>query len=116
MKASRYLIPTLREDPQDAQVSSHRLMMRAGLVRKVGAGLYHLLPAGLRVIRKIEAIVREEMNRTGALEFQLPVLIPSELWETSGRWDTMGKEMFRIQDRHEVWNVLGPTHEESFTE
>lgn len=116
MKASHFLIPTLREDPQDAQVASHRLMLRAGLVRKLGAGLYYLLPAGLRVIRKIENIVREEMNRSGALEFQLPVLIPSELWETSGRWNTMGKEMFRIQDRHEVWNVLGPTHEESFTE
>ncbi|MBU44358.1 MAG: proline--tRNA ligase [Spirochaetaceae bacterium] len=116
MKASRFLIPTLREDPQDAQVASHRLMLRAGLVRKVGAGLYHLLPAGLRVIRKIESIVREEMNRSGALEFQLPVLIPSDLWEKSGRWETMGKEMFRIQDRHEVWNVLGPTHEESFTD
>ncbi len=116
MKASRFLIPTLREDPQDAQVASHRLMLRAGLVRKVGAGLYHLLPAGLRVIRKIENIVREEMNRSGALEFQLPVLIPSELWEKSGRWGTMGKEMFRVQDRHEVWNVLGPTHEESFTD
>ena len=116
MKASQFLIATLREDPQDAQVASHRLMLRSGLVRKVGAGLYHILPMGLRVIRKIEAIVREEMNRTGAMEFQLPVLIPAELWEKSGRWNTMGKEMFRLKDRHDVWNVLGPTHEESFTD
>ena len=116
MKASQFLIATLREDPQDAQVASHRLMLRSGLVRKVGAGLYHILPMGLRVIRKIEAIVREEMNRTGAMEFQLPVLIPAELWEKSGRWNTMGKEMFRLKDRHDIWNVLGPTHEESFTD
>ena len=115
MLASRSLIATLRDDPGDAVVASHRLMLRAGLVRKLGAGLYHFLPLGLRVFRKIETIIREEMNAAGALEFQLPILTPSELWEQSGRWDKMGKEMFRVKDRHEVWNVLGPTHEESFS-
>ncbi len=116
MKASQFLIATLRENPGDAVIISHKLMLRAGLVRKLGSGLYHLLPLGLRSFRKIENIIREEMNRSGALEFQLPILTPAEIWETSGRWNTMGKEMFRISDRHNVWNVLGPTHEESFTE
>lgn len=115
MLASRSLIATLRDDPGDAVVASHRLMIRAGLVRKLGAGLYHLLPMGLRVFRKIENIIREEMNAAGALEFQLPILTPAELWEQSGRWDKMGKEMMRSKDRHDVWNVLGPTHEESFS-
>jgi len=116
MKASQFLISTLRENPQDAVVASHRLMLRAGLIRKLGAGLYHFLPAGLRSLRKIEAIIRREMDRSGALEFLLPILTPSEVWQTSGRWDTMGKEMFRVRDRHESWNVLGPTHEEPFTD
>lgn len=116
MKASQFLISTLREDPQDAQVASHRWMMRAGLVRKLGAGLYSLMPMGLRVIKKIEAIVREEMNRSGAVEFELPVLVPAELWKQSGRWENMGREMFRLKDRHDNDNVLGPTHEETFTD
>ncbi|MCR9144505.1 MAG: proline--tRNA ligase [bacterium] len=115
MLASRSLIATLRDDPGDAVVASHRLMIRAGLVRKLGAGLYHLLPMGLRTFRKIENVIREEMNAAGALEFQLPILTPSELWEQSGRWEKMGKEMMRFKDRHEVWNALGPTHEESFS-
>lgn len=115
MLASRSLIATLRDDPGDAVVASHRLMIRAGLVRKLGAGLYHLLPLGLRVFRKIETVIREEMNAAGALEFQLPILTPAEFWEQSGRLDKMGKEMMRVKDRHEVWNVLGPTHEEAFT-
>ncbi|MBI3395936.1 MAG: proline--tRNA ligase, partial [Spirochaetia bacterium] len=116
MRASSFLIATLRDDPAEAQVASHRLMLRAGLVRKQGAGLYHVMPMGLRVLRKIEAAVREEMNAAGAVEFQLPILTPSELWEKSGRWSVMGKEMFRLKDRHDVWNALGPTHEESFTD
>ena len=89
MLASRYLIATLRDDPGDAVVASHRLMIRAGLVRKLGAGLYHLLPMGLRVFRRIESVIREEMDRAGALEFQLPILTPAELWERSGRWERM---------------------------
>lgn len=116
MKATEFIISTLRENPQDAVITSHRLMMRSGLIRKLGSGLYHLMPAGLRSFRKIETIVRNEMNRAGALEFQLPILTPAEVWQKSGRWDTMGREMFRVKDRHEVWNVLGPTHEESFTD
>lgn len=100
MRASRSLIATLRDDPGDAVVASHRLMLRAGLVRKLGSGLYHLLPLGLRVFRKIEAIVRQEMDASGALEFQLPILTPAELWQKSGRWQAMGKEMFRLKDRY----------------
>ena len=115
MKASRFIVLTLREDPQDAAITSHRLMLRAGLIKKVGSGLYNILPMGLRSLRKVEAIIREEMNRSGAVEFVLPILTPAELWEKSGRWETMGKEMFRLKDRHDVWNVLGPTHEEAFT-
>ncbi|TGN21074.1 proline--tRNA ligase [Leptospira idonii] len=114
MKASSYLIPTTKDDPQDAVVASHKLMMRAGLVRKSAAGLYSYLPLGLRILKKIENIVREEMDASGALEFQLPILTPSEIWKESGRWDKMGKEMFRIKDRHDNENCLGPTHEESF--
>ncbi len=97
-------------------VSSHVLMTRAGLIKKLGAGLYHMLPMGLRSFRKVERIIREEMDAAGALEFQLPILTPAELWRRSGRWDTMGPEMFRLTDRHQAENVLGPTHEESFTE
>ncbi|MCZ8155954.1 MAG: proline--tRNA ligase [Leptospira sp.] len=114
MKASSYLIPTTKDDPQDAVVASHRLMLRAGLIRKSASGLYSYLPLGLRILKKIEAIVRDEMDASGALEFQLPILTPSEIWKESGRWDKMGKEMFRIKDRHDVENCLGPTHEESF--
>jgi|JI8StandDraft_1071087.scaffolds.fasta_scaffold00720_16 prolyl-tRNA synthetase len=114
MKASSYLIPTTKDDPQDAVVASHKLMLRAGLVRKSAAGLYSYLPLGLRILKKIEAIVREEMDNAGALEFQLPILTPADIWKESGRWDKMGKEMFRVRDRHDVENCLGPTHEESF--
>ncbi|ULG80639.1 proline--tRNA ligase [Leptospira interrogans] len=115
MKASKYILPTEKENPADAVVASHRLMIRAGLVRKSSAGLYFYLPLGLKVLKKIEQIVREEMNSTGALEFDLPILTPSDFWEQSGRWSAMGKEMFRIQDRHDLSYALGPTHEESFS-
>ena len=115
MRATETIITTLREAPSDAVAVSHCLMLRAGLVHKLGAGLYHWLPLGLRVLRKIEAIVREEMDAVGALEFQLPILCPAELWQRSQRWELMGKELFRLQDRHTAWNLLGPTHEEPFT-
>jgi len=115
MKASNYILPTTKEDPSDAVVASHKLMVRAGFIRKSASGLYHYLPLGFRVLKKIETIVREEMDLSGALEFQLPILTPAEIWEESGRWDRMGKEMFRIKDRHDVNYSLGPTHEESFT-
>lgn len=111
-----FLFSTRRHDPQDAQVDSHRLMIRAGLIEKLGAGLYHILPMGLRSLRKIENIIRQEIDRTGAYEFELPILVPASLWQKSGRYDIMGKELFRIKDRHDNWNVLGPTHEETFTD
>jgi prolyl-tRNA synthetase len=114
MKASQYLLPTTKDDPQDAVVASHKLMIRSGLVRKSHSGLYSYLPMGLRILKKIESIIRQEMNHAGALEFELPILTPSEFWQTSGRWDKMGKEMFRLKDRHDNESCLGPTHEESF--
>lgn len=116
MKASQTLIKTLRDNPVDAKVKSHQLMIRGGLVRSSGSGLYHFLPIGLRVFRKIENIIREQMDRSGALEFLLPVITSSDLWKKSGRWDKMGPELFRVRDRHDHYSALGPTHEESFTD
>jgi prolyl-tRNA synthetase len=110
------LIPTLREDPGEAEVVSHRLMLRAGMIRKTAAGIYTYLPLGLRVIRKIERIVREEMNRAGAQEVLMPIASPAELWRETGRWDFYGKELFRFKDRHERDFCLGPTHEEVITD
>jgi prolyl-tRNA synthetase len=116
MRYSRYLIPTLKETPAEAEVISHKLMLRAGLIRKLSAGIYSYLPLGLRVIRKIENIVREEMNRAGALEVLLPGVQPAELWEESGRWQVYGKELLRLKDRHGRDFCLGPTHEEVITD
>ena len=115
MKISRYILPTLKEDPSDATVASHRLMVRAGLIRKESAGMYIYLPMGLKVLQKVTAIVREEMNRSGALEFLMPEMTSAELWKESGRWNTMGPEMFRIKDRNTMEYALAPTHEEAFT-
>lgn len=115
MKLSRYVLPTLKEVPADATVMSHRLMIRAGLIRKESAGMYVYLPLGLRVLRKITDIVREEMDRAGALEFLMPELTSADLWKESGRWETMGPEMFRIKDRNGLEYALAPTHEEAFT-
>lgn len=114
MKASQYILATEKQNPADAVVVSHQLMVRAGLIRKSSAGLYHYLPPGWKVLQKIQDIIREEMNRSGAIEFSLPILTPEELWQQSGRWSKMGKEMFRQKDRHELQYALGPTHEESF--
>jgi prolyl-tRNA synthetase len=116
MRTSQLLIPTLRDDPGEAEVVSHRLMLRAGLIRKTAAGIYAYLPLGLRVIRKIERIIREEMNRAGAQEVLLPIASPAELWQETGRWDYYGKELFRFKDRHERDFCLGPTHEEVITD
>ncbi len=116
MRVSQLLIPTLREDPGEAEVVSHRLMLRAGLIRKLAAGIYTYLPLGLRVIRKIEQIIREEMNRAGAQEVLMPVASPAELWRETGRWDFYGKELLRFKDRHEREFCLGPTHEEVITD
>ncbi len=116
MRTSQFLLSTLRETPSDAEVVSHQLMLRAGMIRKLAAGLYTWLPMGLRVLRKVEAVVREEMNRAGAQEVLMPAIQPAELWQESGRWDQMGEEMLRLQDRHERDFCFGPTHEEVITD
>ena len=116
MKASQFLISTLKEAPADAEVASHQLMMRAGMIKKLGAGIYTYMPMGLRVIRKVEAIVREEMNSAGAIELAMPVVQPSELWQETGRFEKMGPELLRIQDRHGRDFVVQPTSEEVVTD
>jgi len=116
MKASQFLISTLKEAPTDAEVVSHQLMMRAGLIKKLGAGIYNYMPMGLRVIRKVEAIVREEMNRAGAVELTMPVVQPAELWQETGRFSKMGPELLRIKDRHDRDYVVQPTSEEVITD
>jgi prolyl-tRNA synthetase len=116
MRLSRYPINTLKETPAEAEVLSHQLMLRAGLIRRLAAGLYSWLPLGLRSLQKVEAIVREEMNRAGALEVVMPVVQPAELWQESGRWGAYGPELLRLKDRHERDFVAGPTHEEVITD
>jgi prolyl-tRNA synthetase len=116
MRYSQYFLPTLKETPGDAEVVSHQLMARAGMIRKVAAGIYDYLPFGLRVIRKVENIVREEMNRAGAIELLMPAVSPAELWHQSGRWQEYGKELLRFKDRKETDFCMGPTHEEVVTE
>ncbi len=116
MRASRYLLATLKETPADADTASHRLMLRAGLVRQLASGLYTWLPLGMRVLHKVTAIVRQEMDRSGALEVNMPVVQPAGLWRESGRWEDMGPELLRFRDRHDRDFCLGPTHEEVITE
>lgn len=116
MRASQYLIATLKETPADAEVISHQLMLRAGMIRKLASGLYNWLPMGLRVIRKIETIVRDEMDKAGTQEVLMPVVQPAELWEESGRWSQYGPELLRLSDRHDRPFCLGPTHEEVITD
>jgi prolyl-tRNA synthetase len=116
MKASQFFISTLKEAPADAEVVSHRLMTRAGLIKRLGAGIYSYMPMGLRVIRKIEAIIREEMNRAGAVELLMPVVQPAELWQETGRFDRMGPELLRLKDRHQRDFVIQPTSEEVITD
>ncbi|RPE64471.1 prolyl-tRNA synthetase [Tibeticola sediminis] len=116
MKATQFHIATLREAPADAEVISHRLMMRAGMIKRLGAGIYNYMPLGLRVIRKVEAIVREEMNRAGAVELLMPIVQPAELWQETGRFDKMGPELLRIKDRHGRDFVVQPTSEEVITD
>ncbi len=116
MRFSRYFIPTVKEDPSDAEVISHRLMVRAGMIRKLAAGIYNYLPLGLKSIKKVETIVREEMNRAGAIELLMPAVLPAEPWVESGRWDYYGKELLRFKDRAERDFCLGPTHEEIITD
>ena len=116
MRQSQLLLPTLKEDPADADVISHRLMLRAGMIRQLASGLYTWLPLGLRVLRRVESIIREEMDRSGAQEVSMPVVQPAELWMETERWQKMGAEMLRMQDRHERDFCLGPTHEEVITD
>jgi prolyl-tRNA synthetase len=116
MRTSRFFIGTIKEAPAEAELISHKLMLRAGLIRRLGAGLYTWMPLGLRVLRKVEAIVREEMNRAGALELQMPCVIPAELWQETGRWEAFGPQMLKIKDRHERDFLFGPTHEEVVTD
>src|SRR5688500_15916904 len=116
MKSSKFFLTTLKEVPADAEVVSHRLMLRAGIVRRVAAGIYSWLPLGMRVLAKVERIVREEMNRAGALELSMPVVQPGELWQESGRWQEYGPELLRFRDRHERDFVIQPTSEEVITE
>ena len=116
MKASQFLISTLKEAPADAEVVSHKLMTRAGMIKKLGAGIYNYMPMGLRVIRKVEAIIREEMNRAGAVELLMPVVQPAELWQESGRFQAYGPELLRVKDRHERDFIIQPTSEEVITD
>ncbi|KWK20021.1 proline--tRNA ligase [Burkholderia stagnalis] len=116
MKASRFFIGTLKEAPADAEIVSHKLMVRAGMIRRVAGGIYNYLPVGLRSIRKVEAIVREEMNRAGAIELLMPAVQPAELWQESGRWEQYGPELLRFKDRKDNDFVIGPTHEEVITD
>ena len=116
MRASKYFISTLKEAPSDAEIVSHQLMMRAGLIKRLGSGIYTYMPMGLRIIRKVENIVRQEMNRAGAIEMQMPIVQPAELWQETGRWDKMGPELLRLKDRHGRDFALQPTSEEVITD
>ena len=116
MLFSKLVLPTLKEAPQEAEIISHKLMLRAGMIRKVASGVYTWLPMGLKVLRKVEEIVRSEMNKSGAQEVLMPMVQPKELWDETHRWEKMGKELLRIQDRHERDFCLGPTHEEVITD
>ena len=116
MRTSQYILATLKETPSDAEIISHQLMLRAGMIRKLASGLYTWLPSGLKVLRKVEQVVREEMNKAGAIELLMPIIQPADLWEESGRWEQFGPELLRINDRHNRPFALGPTHEEVITD
>ena len=116
MRMSRYFLPTLKEDPSEAQISSHRLMLRSGMIRQSSAGIYSWLPLGLKVLRKVEEIVREEQDAAGAQELLMPTIQPAEIWQESGRYDDYGAEMLRIRDRHDRDMLFGPTNEEMITD
>ena len=116
MRRSRFFLPILRETPKEAEIASHRLMLRAGMMRQEAAGIYAFLPLGFRVLQKICAIVREEQDRSGAIELLMPTIQSAELWRESGRYEAYGKEMLRIRDRHEREMLYGPTNEEMITE
>ncbi|TXI17504.1 MAG: proline--tRNA ligase, partial [Nitrosomonas sp.] len=116
MRVSQFFISTLKEAPSEAELISHKLMLRAGLIKRLGSGLYSWMPLGLRILRKVENIVREEMNKSGAIEVLMPAIQPAELWQETGRWDVFGPQMLKIKDRHEHDFCFGPTHEEIITD
>jgi prolyl-tRNA synthetase len=116
MRTSRFFLATLKEAPSDAEVISHQLMVRAGMIKRLAGGIYTWMPLGLRVLRKVERIVREEMDRAGAIELSMPAVQPAELWQESGRWEKYGPELLRCKDRHQRDFVIGPTHEEVITD
>src|SRR6201996_4739627 len=116
MRLSAYFLPVIKENPSEAQIVSHRLMLRAGMVRQSSAGIYSWLPLGFKVLQKVEQIVREEQDRSGAQEILMPTIQPADLWRESGRYDDYGKEMLRIKDRHERDMLYGPTNEEQVTQ
>ena len=116
MKLSNYFLPVLKENPKEAQIVSHRLMLRAGMIQQSSAGIYSWLPLGLKVLNKIEQIVREEQDKAGALEIKMPTIQPAEIWKESGRYDVYGLEMLRIKDRHNRDMLYGPTNEEQVTD
>lgn len=116
MRASQFFISTTKEAPSEAELVSHKLMLRAGLIKRLGSGLYTWMPLGLRVLRRVEAVVREEMNRAGAIELLMPAVQPAELWEETGRWAVFGPQMLKIKDRHQRDFCFGPTHEEVITD
>ncbi len=116
MRVSQLLLPTLREDPADAEVVSHKLLVRAGMIRQVARGIYDLLPLGLRAVRRFETIVRDEIDRAGAQEILMPAVIPAELWQESGRWEQYGRGLLRLKDRYDRDLCFGPAPEENVTE
>lgn len=116
MRASRFFLATLKEAPSDAEIVSHQLMLRAGLIKRLAGGIYTWMPLGLRILRKVENIIREEMNRAGAIELLMPAVVPAELWQETGRWEKYGPELLRFRDRHQRDFVIGPTHEEVITD
>ena len=116
MRASKFLISTLKEAPAEAELTSHKLMLRAGMIKRLAAGIYTWMPLGLRVLRKVESVVRDEMNASGAIELLMPVVQPAELWQESGRWDKYGPELLRLKDRHQRDFIVQPTSEEAITD
>ena len=116
MRASQFFLATQKEAPNEAELPSHKLMVRAGLIKRLGSGLYSWMPLGLRVLRKVEHIVRDEMNKAGALELLMPAVQPAELWQETGRWEVFGPQMLKIKDRHDSDFCFGPTHEEVITD
>ncbi len=116
MRVSQFFLSTLKEAPTEAELVSHKLMLRAGLIKRLGSGLYSWMPLGLKVLRKVENIVREEMDKSGAIELLMPAVTPAELWQETGRWDVFGPQMLKIRDRHERDFCFGPTHEEVITD